>query len=110
MSECFNELEWLGPERIAIRWTRQALPTKGKNVVELLNQWFIEDAQTTNRVTQPQYGSPINIVLEIEYADLADYQAKIGEWMAQPDVESFFEQLHTLTVPGGTTEVWNRYP
>ena len=96
--------------KIVVRWTRTARSFKEEALAELLTHWVIEGGRYTAHVMRPVYGPGSDVVLEVEYADLADYQAKIAEWTAHPEIEAFFDQWHGLTVPGGSTEVWNLYP
>jgi hypothetical protein len=95
---------------IAIRWTRTALSFREEALAELLTHWVIEGGRYTARVLRPVYGPGSDVVLEVEYADLADFQVKMAEWRAHPDIDAFDDQWYGLTVPGGSNEVWTLHP
>ncbi|MFN8489174.1 MAG: NIPSNAP family protein [Caldilineaceae bacterium] len=46
------------------------------------------------------------VAFEIEYADLAEYEAYWKAIAAQPWIDDFFAQWFTITEPGGKNEIW----
>jgi len=75
-----------------------------------LTDWVVDGDRYTARVMRPLYGPGQSVALEVEYADLADFQVKMAEWRAHPEIDAFDDHWHGLTVPGGTNEVWSLYP
>ena len=87
------------------RRTFSASRGKLAEVVELLKA-AAQDAPQTYRIYASYYGTFHQVVLEVEFTDMASMEAAWAEFDARPGTESFLAQWNTITEPGGTNEVW----
>lgn len=95
---------------IAVRWICDALPGKADEVADLWQRWVIDPQAYTARLLRPGSGAMPYVILEVEYADLADYQARMRAWSTQDGIDAFWQAFDQTVRPGGTTEVWQLMP
>jgi hypothetical protein len=95
---------------IAIRWIRKPVTRRNPEFMDNLDKWIVNTGKYTARVMDKMYGVAQGVFMEIEYADLMDYQSQLQEWLKQPGIESFWKIHNEIAEPEGSTEVWNLMP
>jgi hypothetical protein len=95
---------------ITVRWTVH--PSKGKltELADLWTEWIVATGKYTSRVLLPQHGVLQRVIVEVDFANLADYDARVQAWVEQPGMERFWPAHNALLAPHGTTEVWDLHP
>jgi hypothetical protein len=91
---------------IAVRWTCEYNVRREWEMAKLWKEWVVDPGVYTARVLMARFGAKPHVILEVEYASLADYEAKFAAWNAQEGIEGFWEAFNQTSRPGGTTEVW----
>jgi len=95
---------------IAVRWMCEYNVRQEETMAKFWKERVVDPGLYTARVLMPWYGATSSVILEVEYADLADYQAKMAAWSGRDDIETFWETFNKAVRPGGTTEVWQLMP
>lgn len=95
-----------GAGGIAVRWTRIPVFGKPLDLIDLWTRWIVDTGKYTARVMRPLFAGHTRAILEMEFADLADYQTQFQAWLDQPGIEAFWETYRQVVRPGGATEVW----
>ena len=95
----------------AFRWTWHAKKSCTDELVEAIKSWpeyGLPKPPHSWRVYWHSALSPWDVVVwEVEFADMAEYQAWIDEFYASPRVGEFYERRRGLTDRGGGGDVWN---
>jgi len=95
---------------IAVRWTCEHNVRQEQVMADLWKQWIADSGTYTARVLMPWYGATSHVILEVEYADLADYETRMAVWASQEGIEGFWEAFNPTFRSGGMTEVWRLMP
>jgi hypothetical protein len=92
---------------ISVRWTVH--PSKGKltELADFWTEWIVATGKYTSRVLLPQYGVRQRVMVEVDFANLADYEARVQAFNEQVNMEQFLPVHNALMMPHGTTEVWD---
>lgn len=59
----------------------------------------------TNRIYISDIGTYNQVVLELEFENMTEYERFWAEWEASPDLEAFMKKWHKVT-KGGISEIW----
>ncbi|MCE7980079.1 MAG: hypothetical protein DYG89_02710 [Caldilinea sp. CFX5] len=58
------------------------------------------------RVYRSHYGPLHTVAFEIEFADMAELEARWNAWFVTPEGAAFTKRWHAITEPGGQNEIW----
>jgi hypothetical protein len=71
----------------------------------------VERGHGNGRVLTPRFGQFDRLVMELRFQNLAEYEKFWADWSALPTTPHFGEQWPALSIPGGTSELWeNKEP
>ena len=74
-----------------------------KSITESINHPHAVRLYKTTDLTAAPYDQ---VVWEVEYESLAEYESVLHEWTTGPDAASFEEKYSQFTANGGTSEIW----
>lgn len=91
---------------IIVRDVFQAKYGKGGELVQLFKDGFAAWGMTNVRILTDASGQFFTVVTELEYTDLADWQANFAKIMEQPTFGEWFSKMEPL-VDTGRREFFN---
>ena len=88
--------------------TWKAKPGQENALVEMIKEGFaMHPAPHGRRIFTPDIGANNRVVIDIEFENLAEYEAYWEEWNSKPELPAFAERWLKLVESGGGSETWN---
>jgi len=95
---------------IVWRVTYQAKIGRTRELAELLKSTksALPDPSAMRIYTSHPAGAPVyNVVMDIEFENIAALERYIKEWFAKPENLEAFRKMESLQEPGGASTIWN---
>ncbi len=84
---------------------RTYIPKRG-HVDEAITMLKAEETDLVKRVYRSYYGQFDVVVMEIEFASVAEMETRWAEWFQTDYAKTFVPRWEEITEHGGTNEVW----